>query len=370
MFVRFRMSLALGLLAAAALLLGGADADAQGEKINRKTVPFKTADGVELSGTLYPNPGGKRDAVVLLLHDFDLKKGGSSLNDGWSNLAVELQKDGYVVFTFDFRGFGGSTSVDKKFWDYTHNGINNIRKGRGKGAIDHKDFAPGYAPYFVNDIAAAKAYLDRRNDAKELNSSNVILIGAGEGATLGAMWLAGECRRARDKTGFGNPGDPESKDIAAAVWLSIGPKVGSRSLANTLSFLVKEAGSKDRHKIPTLFVYGKNDSNSNQLSDNLYKAINPLGAKSKELKRTGKKAIPDTKLAGHHLLGKEHDTVKIIRGHLAEVMEDRGSRESVKREGDKYAYVYLDRRGKPVKVNKPVGEEVPLVDLNFILGIK
>ena len=34
-----------------------------------------------------------------------------------------------------------------------------------------------------------------KNDDGEANSSNIIVIGAGEGATLGALWMASEWRR-------------------------------------------------------------------------------------------------------------------------------------------------------------------------------
>ena len=107
---RARLVPALVVLAAGLLLPGGA-ARGQGKKPNTKNVPFETSDGVRLSGTLYPNPGGKREAVVMLLHDFDLKKGGSSQQAGWTNLAAKLQSEGYAVLMFDFRGFGDSKAL-------------------------------------------------------------------------------------------------------------------------------------------------------------------------------------------------------------------------------------------------------------------
>ena len=58
--------------------------------------------------------------------------------------------------------------------------------------IDHKDFdnrSNEYYPYLVNDVAAAKSYLDKHSSTGQANSSNLIVIGAGEGATIGAMWM-------------------------------------------------------------------------------------------------------------------------------------------------------------------------------------
>src|SRR4051812_8140938 len=79
---------------------------AQRGKTVAKRITIPTFDGVTLTGTLYPNPAGKRNAVVVLLHHFDAKKGGSSADTGWADLAAALQEDGYVVLAFDFRGFG------------------------------------------------------------------------------------------------------------------------------------------------------------------------------------------------------------------------------------------------------------------------
>src|SRR4051812_43416471 len=204
MFSRPRILIGLAVLAAALLSVGPSHGQAAKNKANTKNVTFKTADSVELGGTLYPAPSGKRDATVIMLHNFDLKKGGSSSSEeGWGQLAASLQTAGYVVLTFDFRGFGESKTLGNKneFWNAKYNGLGYIRRrpGNPPDSIDHKSFNQAYVPYLVNDIAAAKAYVDKLNDNRECNSSSVILIGAGESATLGAMWMANEFHRCRDK---------------------------------------------------------------------------------------------------------------------------------------------------------------------------
>src|SRR5262245_26381536 len=107
-----------GLSLALAAWTGSASAaeDAQSDRVS-----FSACDGVELSGTFYPSPRGKKDkdAVVLLLHDFDHRKGGGSHGD-WDKLAEKLQKEGYSVLSFDFRGFGGSKSVRDDFWKFDY----------------------------------------------------------------------------------------------------------------------------------------------------------------------------------------------------------------------------------------------------------
>jgi pimeloyl-ACP methyl ester carboxylesterase len=360
----------LGLVLLALAMLPGNPAFGQGKKADTKDVSFKTYDGVELKGTLYPNTGGKREAAVILLHDFSHKQGGGRSKDNWPDLAASLQEDGYVVLAFDFRGFGESKNVNKeKFWKFRHN---TQIKGSAKQSdtIDQKDFGSGYYQYLVNDIAAARAYLDRLNDQNSCNTSSVIVIGAGQGATLGALWMASEGRRKVDKnSGMGllvaQPmlDDPESKDLAAGVFLTISPRLEGRTVAGPLQRWLGETVRVN--KIPACFILGKTDS----ANDNVVNAI------VKVIKGTGKAKSPwstyrieGTNLTGSKLLEKSLGTDKFIKKYLDSVMEKRGAKEWRKREVEKKAYYYvIPGRRLPV-INKPAGQEVPPVDLNQFLG--
>src|SRR5215469_10627606 len=228
------------------LFLADSGAVSGADDIESTRVHFATYDEVELSGTFYrsASASGKKDkdTVVLLLHDFRHLKGGSSQEDGWHQLAGQLQKEGFAVLSFDFRGFGNSKSVSPKFWEFPHNrqGIKGASKKNPPASIDEKDFSQGYFINLVNDIAAARAYLNIKNDANEINSSNIILIGAGQGATLGALWLASECRRQKDNQSdrlfpgmlpqFRSLDEPEGNDVAGAVWLTIYPTLEQKAV--------------------------------------------------------------------------------------------------------------------------------------------
>jgi hypothetical protein len=361
-----RTFLLLALAVLAVPLLGG-DA-ARGQTGN--PVDFKTFDGVSLKGSFYPSSGkAKHEAVVIILHDFASKKGGGSSQDGIPALAKALSEKGYAVLTFDFRGFGDSTAVDTTtFWKWQHN---SLVKGRGTPAkpaesIAFKNFDRRYYPYLVNDIAAARAYLDRANDRKECNSSSIIVIGCGQGATLGALWMAHECQRRRDKNSgqLGLPpayDDLEGKDIAAGVWLSISPSIENRPVS--VQKWLYDAGHKN--KIPMGFVYGKNDTAGETFSSKLLSGVT---GGSKEYKLTGKKPIEGTNLTGSKLLDKNLETNKwIIDTYIAPVMEARGNKERKEREVVKKAYYYLPvlKSGVAVgrQLNKRPGEDAPSVDL-------
>jgi hypothetical protein len=362
---RTRLALALALALAGLVWVPAqsAQAQAQKNKANFKRVTIKTGDGVELQGYFYPSPGGKKEATALLLHHFDPKKGGSSQSDGLPKLAERLQKEGYSLLAFDFRGFGDSKTVGKEFWDFRRNSHNqlarrNVKFGKAlPESIEHTQFAPGYYPYLANDIAAAKAFLDRRNDAGELNSSNVVVIGAGEGATVGALWLESMCYLHRDKNPMGlrpelSP-DPEVKDIVCAVWLSIQPTLAGARYPVTR--WLTTAGGRN-FKVPMAFIYGGNDRKSESFAETALKGIKS-GARGK-LEYTGKKAISGTELSGAALIGRGAEKF-ILDKYIAPVLEKRGTKESVKRRVDMQRLYY--QFGLRLTLAKQPGDDVPRV---------
>jgi alpha-beta hydrolase superfamily lysophospholipase len=348
MFGSLRKRLALAAVLGLALSpLGGAGAARGADDDNFKRVPIPTFDGVKLEGTYYPNATGKKDACVLLLHNFDRHKGGDSHADGWDHLAKELQKKGYAVLSFDFRGFGQSKTLEskEKFWSAPHNrDLRGAEVGKSE-TIDHKKFPPQYYPTLVNDIAAAKAFLDRLNDGGQVNTSNLIVIGAGEGAALGALWLASEAHLQRDRDSFNKAllllpavplrplDDPEIKDVAAAVWLSLSPSVAG--IRMPLSSALQEVGREN--KVPMAFVYGSKDGKSASITK---AALNHIRGSRKDLKLTGEKPL-DSELVGSKLLQDTLDTEKwIIESYLDPVMENRGAPARKVRDTDKYRYFY------------------------------
>jgi hypothetical protein len=377
---RIGLSLALGaaLLSLSALSAQTAKTDAgkkdkdKAAKGDSRGISFRSGDGVELQGNFYPAPpSGAKDACVLLLHSFDARKGGDSHEENWDRLAADLQKEGYAVLTFDFRGFGKSKSVDKVFWDRAKNPQNQTIRNALKmpETIDRTEFRNDYYPNLVNDVAAAKAYLDRKNDGREVNASNLVVIGAGEGATVGALWMASELHRKKDRASLtpGLPPDldqPESRDFTCAVWLSISPTLGGRGVP-VKSWLV-EVG-RDQ-KVPMAFVYGGKDSKAMNFAQNVVGAIKPkTGPKKFDPKDTsdpraytGEKKLADTSLEGSKLLQKTLDTEKwVLKTYLPDLFEARPLREWRKRESERFAYVWaFPMTPRPVLAKAP-GEEAP-----------
>jgi hypothetical protein len=329
----------------AAAFLAPTAANAQG-KANVDKVKFDTCDGVELHGSFYPGRNGPKSTCVLLLHNItsgDSKKAYNSQQAGWDQLATALQAKGFAVLSFDFRGHGNSTGIQPGFWKFAHNG--GVR-GFGKAeAIRYQDYQRSYYPILVNDIAAAKTLLDRRNDNGECNSRSIILVGAQEGGVLGTMWAMTEWQRYQLVSQFPIRLDtnPEGKSVVACVWLSM---TGTQS---EQSSWLKALG-KD-HRIPMGFLYGAGDATAANFAQKWAKDLK--GKASPTDKFTRADGTPKSTLAGHDLLRKDLDTVDKIVTYCEKVMEAVTPAEPAKVEFEKKGYAYSFQGGTPILRKKP-----------------
>src|SRR5262249_4062226 len=148
------------------------------------------------------------------------------------------------------------------------------------------------------------------------------LIGAEDGATLGALWATSEAHRFR-LLPTGNKNDtPESKDIIACIWLSIAPNVGpagrGMSVAGGRPRPLRAPAHPRAAPVPMVFMYGKDDMIADSRALQLVKTIKPnyqpnvAPVDTDPLKATGIRKIAGAKLQGAKLLTKELDTRKWI----------------------------------------------------------
>lgn len=283
--------LARALLVGFALVLSGT---APGGRVlaqsNFEKVRFDTVDGVTLRGNLYVSPAGMKAPTVIMLHPLKTKEGkpADQTVEGWQQLANELFKAKYTVLTFDFRGHGESTAVNQQTFqklDFPHNTQHISKARKDLTTLQSKDIQTAYLPHLVDDVAAARMFLDSRNDRGLVNSSNLIVLGAGEGATIGALWMASEYKRRRGEvtatptllirppvpTGFG---DPEGKDIIAGVFISMSPSLGNRTMPIN-NWLRDITAKRTRERTQLLFVYGGKDPKVDTNNQNWLKAVRP-----------------------------------------------------------------------------------------------
>ena len=233
-------------------------------------VSFSTVDGVTIRGKFYKGLP-KAPPVVILLHNVGGSE--SSSHPYWIALAKELQTD-FAVLAFDFRGHGNSTTVDPLLFlrnAADHRAVPSIT--RDKTDLDIKSLNKLTYPLLCNDIAAAKSYLERtKNDLGECNTQNIFLVGAEQGATLGAIWANSEYYRYRcDVTATGAPrlaNTPEGKYFTGFVWLSISPKLGERTM--NIAALSKMPAS---YNATPFFLFNENDTKAKDLGKILEKAF-------------------------------------------------------------------------------------------------
>jgi pimeloyl-ACP methyl ester carboxylesterase len=332
---------------AAALALtaaGGTPAAVAQDK--KKTYPdpevesVTTADGFKLRVLIHKSNDPKaklnKDQVVILMYP---PGGGRDMTKGdWVGLAHRLNDEGYHVFRFDWRGHGASTDiVDTKFFWQTGPtaGLNTSlitgsRKSPLKSELNAtKDLSPAnlgrYYPVFVNDLAAVRLLIDKRNDAGEVNSSSVYLVGAGEAAALGMLWVTAEWLRpavspppgalgvnvARyayvpQPLTVGGLGTEAGTTIAGAVWLSPARPVNSPITETAIKNWVSKIAPKMRENNPMLFLYGEKDARGQSQSKFFYSealVAEGRGSSVEKLDQTFIRAISGTNQSGVNLLG-------------------------------------------------------------------
>jgi hypothetical protein len=198
-----------------------------------ETVGVDTPDGLRLAGTWYRGDGGKDSDCVLLLHNYGAKY--SSNTPEWENLALALQKEGFSVLKFDLRGHGNArnnpktVNVPKDFamWKFNEKaGVGRLHPDNPpKSLVLNVDkFQPSYYPYLINDIAAGRYFLDKRNDQGQCNSGRINVICDRQICPLAMYWLAIEFTRngkyKQNINDFAAPKHDAGTDIMSMICLS------------------------------------------------------------------------------------------------------------------------------------------------------
>lgn len=303
LLTRRRVIAGAGLAGLAALVLAPAGAQPPRDE-SKKDASITTVDGVTLRGTYYKGTQGKDSPVALMLHEF----GKDRTQGEWDKVAKALQAKGFAVLTFDFRGHGGSTSVEPNiFWSMPHNSADYIRnRGNGKKpTIRHQDFKHNYIPYLVNDIAAVRKYLEKKNDASECNISNLFVIGDQTGALLGMLWVATEWQRPGIAPLLGGAAPPPAgQDIAGCAWMSMPSYSGSGTKWNANHW--PEFVPQLREKVPMCFFYGEKDKTSESAAKHYMDTVLRPSANSPRNTETFAYGVTGTSLKGIGLLGQSN----------------------------------------------------------------
>jgi len=124
------------------------------QRFQGQEITLRTADGVELAGTLARPQGGERPPVIVFCHEFGADRRSAGLYAGW------LLEAGYALLAFDFRGHGDS----KNTGDYVPR----------QWATDRE----------VADLEAALEYARGRSD---LDADELVLFGISRGGNVATV---------------------------------------------------------------------------------------------------------------------------------------------------------------------------------------
>jgi len=304
---------------------------------------FESADGVKLNGRFYKAAKAGNGSCVLILPGYkkDPTKG------DWGGLASRLSGEGYNVLILHYRGHGKSTDINgKEFFGNAYLGpintalIKGSNKNPPKNTLTMAELPPKYLPMLVNDVMAARAFFERKNDTGEVNAATMYLIGAGDATPLGLFYIATEWYREMQlpnvpvppqKVVFGRqlwagPG-PVGKDIAAAIWLSPDKAPQPVISDGAMKRLVSEVSPNVREETRMLFLYGDKDEAAKTKSKYYLDEVLVAKGSGKTAKMlfTESRPIKDCRLAGVDLLGKDDKfgTETMIVTYLATVEKDR-----------------------------------------------
>jgi hypothetical protein len=272
----------------------------------QENVRFRTVDHMTLAGTLYHGWKGKKGMTVLMLHDLGRNRG----TPGWRRLAEAIQAEGHTVLTFDFRGHGDSTKVSTKFWAYSVNKYLPLSPEQKRlNQLEADRLPTKYLPWLIEDIAAARTYLDLRHDEPDgpVNTFNLVVIGAGKASALGSLWLATEGLRFNAS----DVGDkivlkpPEKLSVRQAAWIGMEDPLKLRPFG--VHSWLRDAHAKPM--VPITFLYGEDDPDTSNLL-----AV-PIREKLGEAI-----VLPKTRLSGQQLLDKGDSVAERIQQYLVRTL--------------------------------------------------
>jgi hypothetical protein len=262
------------------------------DDLRNKSVGFGTSDGLSLNGYWFKGVGVEKqrpDAVMMF------PAPGNKVNDAWIGLASELSKKNFSVLLFDWRGLGMNAAdtagsrifEDKgKFWNEQYNKqllLKSRAQIEDKG-LDYRtlvvrsDGALRYRDFMLNDLLAARFYLDRKNDDKDCNTNRVWIVTEKDGGQLALALISFEFLRnsindpKNDVTAFGKQWKPAGKDYVGLTVLSPGPGSGQNTatasavIRNAFSTMPaqgqREARDHMEHRLAMVLVYGKKEGQS------------------------------------------------------------------------------------------------------------
>jgi hypothetical protein len=250
-----------------------------------RTVGISTSDGLSLNAYWYQGTALEKnppDAVLMF------PAPGNKVTDSWIALAKALSEKNFSVLLMDWRGCGmnaadtaGSRVLAEKetFWRELYNQKllkSSLKTIEDKG-LDYKmlraknDGHWYYTDFMLNDLLAARFYLDRQNDNGKCNSGRIWIVTEKDGGPTGLAFIASEFMRNSIYETKSNVGDTgrqyrsAGKDFVGVTCLSYAGQnstasaVYRRSFRNMQGQIDKEATDYLEHRLAMIMVFGKKE---------------------------------------------------------------------------------------------------------------
>jgi len=335
---------------------------------------INTVDGVALRAVFYnavsPMGGPGKAPVVVIMHAFKANPDDAA----WEDTAKLIAKKGFHVLRFDFRGHGKSKDITPEvFWKLDqdqpwaiYNGNTSLIRGAGKAtkqSIDKAEFNTAYYAMLVQDVAAVRTHLDKKNDNQLVNSSTIYLLTAGDSINLALLFLASEYKREakRPNTDFIDKvvtprrlmiddANTAGEDIRGVIALSPASAPGGAftpQIMNQWIFGIKGA-TRMRTNTYWQFLYGKDDTQSAGQAKGIFNNVLKIadsrskvkqkfyGPDNKELPASEQsflEPIDKSKAVGVKLLGNNLGTEDKIIAFIKTVESERAQRERLNNRG-------------------------------------
>jgi hypothetical protein len=221
---------------------------------------------------------------------------GSRVTDAWIGLAKKLSEKNFSVLLFDWRGCGMNDSASagsriladtKLFWTEPYNqkllkpqrtyedkGLDyRTIRGKSEGTMRYRDF-------MLNDLLAARFYLDKMNDNNKCNTNRVWIVTEKDGGPLALAFIASEFNRNTIYRSTTNIGDTSfqvkgaGKDYVGLTVLSYGSgeMSGTASTIWSNAFKVlsgpvaRDARDYLEHRLAMVLVHGKKEGTTGSRS--------------------------------------------------------------------------------------------------------
>lgn len=280
----------------------------------------ETADGVTLVGDFYP-PGkakGERAPCVVLLHAVGPGRATASRGD-FGKLPVALQREGFAVVTFDFRGHGESRQIDPVRYYDIYPPTRQLANPAAANKIDSRDFrTPLEVAALANDLIAVKVWLNKQNNLKRCHSHKVGLVGVEQSGLIALLFAINEHRDTNrpleiSAARSGTENRFEGEDLSALVWLSTTDRLGADRLdANLVQAWLQFTQTRS---LPLLAVFGEDDQAAKEFWARASSALRPRerdGQVGSSLRRIKGTSLTGLKLLEHEVFGVQKELTTFL----------------------------------------------------------